>query len=210
MWKFLRIVLWTAGILAVLIGVLRLTAIRWWQLPADDRYFDASVSPTLRGGDWVILWRATAPNFGDLVLCPEPKTNRPVIGRIAGEATDHLKIDGSYLTINNAIVRDEGSCDHFREHNPANGLETQQRCDLEVLGGRTHKRGDAPADDTKTTAEFDVPPGQVFLVSDNRGFPWDSRDFGPVERATCAETVIFRLVSKDGFFDVANRLTLIR
>ena len=56
----------------------------------------------------------------------------------------------------------------------------------------------------------DVPSGHVYLVSDNRQFPWDSREFGPVERTTCAETVFFRLVSKDGFFDVANRLTVIR
>jgi hypothetical protein len=47
-------------------------------------------------------------------------------------------------------------------------------------------------------------------VSDNRQFPWDSREFGAVPRATCTEAVVFRLVSKDGFFDVANRFTLIR
>ena len=59
-------------------------------------------------------------------------------------------------------------------------------------------------------ADAEVPDQQVYLVSDNRQFPWDSREFGPVERSTCVETVIFRLVSKEGFFDVANRFTMIR
>jgi hypothetical protein len=47
------------------------------------------------------------------------------------------------------------------------------------------------------------------LVSDNRLFPFDSRDYGPVERSTCAETVLFRLVGRDGFFDVGRRFTYI-
>ena len=59
-------------------------------------------------------------------------------------------------------------------------------------------------------AELDVPPGHVFLVSDNRQFPWDSREFGPVPRDTCRETVLFRLLSKDGFFDVSSRFSVIR
>ena len=207
--KFLRIAAWTLLIIAALIGLLRLTAIRWWQLPLDDPYFETSVTPTLHGGDWVILWRATAPKYGDLVLCPEPKTNRPVIGRIVGEASDHLKIEGSILTVGNTPIRVESGCDKFHVRDPSNGDEIEQSCALEVVGGRTHQRGNALAEPKPTPAEFDVPNGQVFLVSDNRAIPWDSREFGPVDRDLCVETVVFRLVSKEGFFDVPNRLTLI-
>ena len=63
----------------------------------------------------------------------------------------------------------------------------------------------APSD-----ADADVADRQVYLVSDNRQFPWDSREFGPVERSTCVETVVFRVVSKEGFFDETNRFTMIR
>ncbi|HEY4106972.1 MAG TPA: S26 family signal peptidase, partial [Polyangiaceae bacterium] len=96
--KFLRALFWLVAIVGGLIGILRATAIRWWQLPLNDPYFEASIAPTLRGGDWVLLWRATKPKFGDLVLCPEPKTNRPVIGRVAGESGDHVSILGSSLS----------------------------------------------------------------------------------------------------------------
>ncbi len=212
MWKFLRITLWTSLIIAALIGALRLSAIRWWQLPQNDPYFEASVSPTLHGGDWVILWRASAPKFGDLVLCPEPKTNRPVIGRIIGESNDHLTISGSSITMNNVVLATDGSCDRFRVRDPSNSGEVEQTCSMEAVGGHTHPRGNVAVqtEPKPPDAEFDVPGGQVFLISDNRALPWDSREFGPVDRATCVETVVFRLVSKDGFFDVANRLSLIR
>jgi signal peptidase I len=212
MWKFLRMLLWTSLIVAAIVGVLRYTAIRWWQLPLNDPYFEASIAPTLHGGDWVILWRATAPKFGDLVLCPEPKTSRPVIARIAGEQGDHLKISSTTITINNAPLQVDGTCDTFHAKDPSSGGDVEQACSMEVMGGRTHQRGNTPADIAVKPAdtEIDVPAGQLFLVSDNRALSWDSRDFGPVDRSSCSETVVFRLVSKDGFFDVANRLSLIR
>jgi hypothetical protein len=55
-----------------------------------------------------------------------------------------------------------------------------------------------------------VGAGLVYLVSDNRQFPYDSRDFGLVERATCKEMVFFRLLSAEGWKDVAHRFSLIR
>jgi len=212
MWKFLRILAWTSLILGALVGVLRLTCIRWWQLPptAGDPYFGASVTPTLHGGDWVLLWRATSPTFGELVLCPEPKTNRPVIGRIVAEGGDHLKVEGAGFSVNDRPIETESVCDRFHVHDPDNGSEVEQGCSLEVIGSRTHQRGNAPQEVLKPLeVELDVPHGQVFLLSDNRQFPYDSRQFGGVDRAGCAETVFFRLVSKDGFWDVANRLTVI-
>jgi hypothetical protein len=54
-----------------------------------------------------------------------------------------------------------------------------------------------------------VEAGQVFLVSDNRQLPYDSRDFGLVERATCKEMVFFRLFSAEGLKDVDHRFSLI-
>jgi signal peptidase I len=210
MGKFLRYVFWVSLLGAALVGFLRLTVIRWWQIPVGDPYLEASIAPTLRGGDWVILWRATAPHAGDLALCPEPKTARPVIGRFAGMQGDHVKLVKSSLTVNGQIVDNTGACDSFKTVDPGSTREVSQGCSQEELAEKTHMVGvvrdgyTQPAD-----AELDVPSGQVFLASDNRQFPWDSRDFGTVERSSCTESIVFRLVSKDGFFDVPNRLSLI-
>ncbi|HMJ10312.1 MAG TPA: hypothetical protein VK524_02845, partial [Polyangiaceae bacterium] len=90
--KLVRFLLWTAIVLGVLVALARYTAIRWWRVPANDPYLEASVAPTVRGGDWIILWRLTKPDYGDLVLCPEPEApHRVVIGRIAGESDQKIE-----------------------------------------------------------------------------------------------------------------------
>jgi signal peptidase I len=208
--KFLRLIAWALLVVAVLIGVLRATAIRWWQIPVGDPYFDASIEPTLHGGDWVILWRVTAPSAGDLALCPEPKTSRPVIGRVVGVQGQHVKMIAEALIVDQKPADSESQCDKFTARDPVSGLDVQLGCSNEAVADKTHMAGMVKEGLAKpANADLDVPAGQVFLASDNRQFPWDSRDFGLVERATCSETVVFRLVSKDGFFDVPNRLSLI-
>lgn len=209
--KFLRFSAWTLVMLAALIGLLRLTVIRWWQVPNGDPYLEASLAPTLRGGDWILLWRGSAPVEGNLVLCPEPKApQRPVIGRIIGESNDHILLSAGAVTVNQHPFETESSCDRFSVSDPGSKQLVEQSCRREVVGSRTHLRGERdPELPNPVEQELDVPQGHVFLVSDNRQFPWDSREFGPVPRDTCAETVFFRVVSREGFFDVHHRLTLI-
>lgn len=212
--RILRLLAWAALIVGLLVGVLRLTAIRWWRLPSSDRYLAASVSPTLRGGDLILLWRFTKPKYGDLVMCPEPKhPERVVIGRIAGEQSDSVKISGSQLWVNGRLAATDTNCTErtFEAVNPATGATLTQHCQMEELGGGVHMRGGVEGHSPiplEVTAE--VPPGHVYLVSDNRLFPYDSRDFGPVDVNTCTETVFFRLVSRAGFFDAKNRFTFVR
>ncbi|HEY2407781.1 MAG TPA: signal peptidase I [Polyangiaceae bacterium] len=209
--RFLNAALWAAMVLAVIVGLARLTCLRWWQIPADDPYLDSSISPTLRGGDWILLWRATSPGFGDLALCDEPKSDgRLVIGRIAGTSGDTLKISSETLLLAGQPVPTETDCDRFSERDPHTHVEVDQSCDMEQLGSRLHMRGNTMQQTLKPLdAEIKVPQGQFALVSDNRLFPYDSRDFGPAQTGACRETVVFRLVSKDGFFDVKNRLSFI-
>src|SRR6478735_6849501 len=207
--KFLRIVTWILVIAGVLIGILRLTVIRWWQVPLGDPILEASLTPTLRGGDWLILWRGTEPIQGALVLCPEPKTGRPTIARVMAEGGPRVHV-GEQVLLNGHSFDTEGGCDSFSVKDPTTGQETSQACRREVLGSRPNLRGEIVSSLAKPgEADLEVPSQHFYLLSDNRQFPWDSRDFGPVERSSCVETVVFRLVSKDGFFDVPNRLTLI-
>jgi len=210
--KFLRYVGWTLLIAGIVIGLARLTVIRWWRVPLGDPYLEASLAPTLRGGDWVILWRGSAPSVGSLALCPEPKAaGRYVVARILAGMGDHVKVSSGGVLINDRKFETEAGCDPFKVKDPGSGQEAEQGCRLELIGSRKHPRGELNAAlPPPSDAEVEVTGEHVFLVSDNRQFPFDSRDFGPVERSTCAESVIFRLVSKDGFFDVPNRLTLIR
>jgi len=206
--KMFRFLFWCALVVGGLIGVLRATAIRWWRVPSDDPFLTASTSPSIRAGDLILLWRLTKPGFGDLVLCPEPKRpDRVVIGRLVGESRDDLEVNGGDVVVNGRRQIVESSCatKTFTEHDPETRIEVEQRCNVEDINGG-HFRGEIPPSsvrpaDVKTT----VPDGQVWLVSDNRLYPYDSRDFGPVPRETCRELVFFRLVGAGGFFDTATR-----
>jgi len=213
--QMFRFLFWVALIVGIVIGVLRLTAIRWWRVPQDDPYLTASISPSVRPGDLVLLWRLTKPGFGDLVMCPEPgHPERSTIGRLVGEARDDLEVVGTAITINRKRQTEEGRCKErlFKERAPASGAEVEQTCTMEELGGGLHQRGDVPQQTLTPPAEVKttVPEGMVWLVSDNRLFPYDSRDFGPVPRETCRETVFFRLVGAGDYFDSSARNQYIR
>ncbi|HEY6726114.1 MAG TPA: signal peptidase I [Polyangiaceae bacterium] len=215
----LRALIWVALALALIVAVARAFAIRWWRVPADDPQIEASIAPTLRGGDLVILWRLTEADIGDLVLCPEPARadndgGRIVIGRIIAEAGDDVEVKDGRIFVNKRPLLTESGCQEdstFSVYNPATDLDIEQHCAMERIGSTLHKIGkrsptvSAPPDQ----ATVEVGRGLVWLASDNRLLPYDSRDYGSVSRAECTETVIFRLVSAEGYFDVDARFSII-
>lgn len=212
--KIVRFIVWTAVVVGAIVGLARLTVLRWWRVPMDDPYVEASIAPTLRGGDLVLLWRATGPSFGALVVCPDPEdSSRVVIGRIVGEGGDRVSIDGDRLEINDRSAHTETACSDtvFQLADPTTGSPVEQSCSIEDLGGVGHMRGDAAGDKLgPPPSTREVGPGKLFLLSDNRRYPYDSRNYGSLDAASCKESIFFRLVSKHGFFDVKPRLTYIR
>ncbi|MCA9628278.1 MAG: signal peptidase I [Myxococcales bacterium] len=213
--KFVKFLIWTAIVIGGLIGLARLTAIRWWKVPENDPLLGASITPSLYPGDTILLWRLSEPSYGDLVLCPDPTDpNEVVIGRIVGETGDDIRVQGNDLWVNRSPMRTEMACTErtFKSEDPNTGNAVEQYCDQEDLGGRLHMRGNITAGRSQSSqlvTEQKVGEGKVFLLSDNRLYPFDSRRYGQVDRATCKETVFFRLTGKNGFFDVKRRLTFI-
>ena len=189
-----------------------MTVLRWWQIPHDDVILETSVAPTLQGGDWVLLWRLTEPGLGSLVLCPDPEDpGNVVIGRIAAEEDDTITIDGHSVRINHQLIRTESACDSVYVEDPNTHNQVELHCDVEALGGTTHMRATAVLPRT-VHREFKstVGPARVFLLSDNRVYPFDSRHYGNVLRDTCKESIFFRLWGSDGFGNEQRRFTYIR
>jgi len=207
-----RWLLWSLITFGLIVVFMRLTALRWWTVPADDPYLDASVTPSLRGGDLVLLWRLTPPPLGALVVCPEPKhPERVVIARMFGEDRNRVKVEGTHVFVNERVQPKERDCtdDHFKVTPPGGG-EVEQSCSIEVASGVGHERGDIDNAADLPVYETELKIGEVALVSDNRRYPYDSRDFGPVPRDTCKETVFFRLFGAGGFFDASRRFQYVR
>lgn len=210
---FGRLLLWVVIGFSTIVVLLRLTAIRWWKVPENDPWLVASVAPALRAGDWVLLFRLSPPSLGALALCPEPKhPERVVIGRLVGKEGDHVTVNGTFIEVNGKRLPSEGGCanSRFSVKAPRGGNEVELRCSTEVVSGSVHERGEAEALAELPVFEAKVGAGEVVLVSDNRRFPYDSRDFGLVDRSTCKETVFFRLFGREGFFDPPTRFTYIR
>src|SRR5262249_10565349 len=114
--------------------------------------------------------------------------------------------------VNEKVLPNEGTCadDRFKVIPPGGGAEVEQRCSMEVASGLAHARGEAEATAELPNVDLELKTGEVALVSDNRRYPYDSRDYGPVDRSSCTETVFFRLVGKNGFFDASQRFQYIR
>lgn len=215
--KIYRITGWTVLVVVALVVISRVVALRWWQLPsqAADPELAASLAPSLEGGDWVLLWRLTRPGKGDLVICPDPDDgSNIVIGRIVGETGDSISIDGQAVLLNGSKPPIEYNCTEqaFSLTDPDTTQEVKIFCDMEEIGEKLHMRGHNGLLKAHKARRFEkvVEPGKVFLLSDNRVHPFDSRHFGTVDRQSCSETVFFRLVSARGFFDHARRLSYIR
>lgn len=216
LYSLTRFLVWLLLLVGGCVLVLRLTVIRWIRLPSaeSDPVFAASVEPSLRGGDLILAYRMGQPKFGDLVLCAEPGApERFIIGRIFGEAGDKVRIVNGEPVVNGKNFVLERSCDPsvVTYPHPDTGAEVKQQCHVEAMAGGFHKVGVVQGHKVfPEDREYNVPEDRWLLLSDNRLFPYDSRDFGYVEATACKERVFARLVGKAGWGDVERRLNYIQ
>ena len=210
-----KALLWIALTFGAIIGVLRVTVINFWTIPADDPLLSASLAPTLDGGDVVVVWTQGHPGFGDVTRCRDPESpERWVIGRVFGEAGDKVTIDGASVSVNNKRTFSPHGCDKILVNDPTSGAPVELFCDIVELGGTTFQRARAQGDKTRSRAggrsAHDVAQGQLFLVSDNMYFHSDSRDYGALDIPSCPDHIVFRLWSAKGWSDSTRRLSVIR
>jgi signal peptidase I len=211
-----RFLLWAGLLIGAVVGLARLVAVRWIRLPEDDPVLTASVQPSLGAGDLILLQRFAPAEFGDLVLCPEPGyPERYVIGRVIGLPKDRVEVKDGRIGVNGKAFPFERPCHPptVTYPNPNDASEeVEQACFYEALASqRVHKTGSLSRHRTRPEdRHFDVPDEHFFLISDNRLFPYDSRDYDVVPIDSCKETVILRLVGKDGWSDPERRMNFIQ
>jgi signal peptidase I len=210
--KFLRGLLWVAGVLSLIAILLRLTVLDVWRIP-DDPIVASSLAPSLREGDLVVLLTRGTPGFGDLVRCTDPEdAQRFVVGRIGGVAGDRVELDGRNLTVNGKAYVAGTACTKrvVSVTHPSTGAEVELVCDTIELAGGFHMRGSSATPSRSAKSSHDVGAGMVFLVSDNREHHDDSRDFGALPLSSCTARVVYRLVGKGGWSDDETRLQYVQ
>lgn len=211
--KFLRNLFWTVLILGAIAGVARLTIIDVWKLPEDAANIGISVEPTLSEGDLVLMLTRGTPGFGDLVRCIDPEdTSTFVVGRVAGVPGDTVVAHGRSLTVNGKRYESENVCPQGSSTvvHPVSGEKVTLICDQVEMGGRVHDRGSSEKREIATPTQVTVGQGMLFLLSDDRSYPYDSRRFGQVPITACKSRIFFRLWGKGGWADGSHRLSYIR
>ena len=209
--KFIRGVLWIAGFLAVVGLVARVLFVTVWVIP-DEPLFAASVEPSLSGGDVVLVLTRGSPGFGQLVRCTDPEDPaRFVVGRIAGLSSDTVEVDGDVI-VNGKGYPSQQMCleNPVVITHPRTGGDTKLTCSQVQMGGGWHMRGVAQNPGISNRTPTLVGADQVFIVSDDRTFHDDSRDFGTLPAASCHQQIFFRLWGKGGWSDDKRRMSYIR
>lgn len=209
--KLARFLGWTAVTLVALGGLARLTLVDVWKVPEDN--YGISTEPSLTAGDTILVLTRGTPGFGELVRCTDPEdATQFVVGRIAGIGGDTVEVDGRELKVDNKFYRGEMVCpiENAMIIHPVSGEKIKLACDQVQMGGRLHYRGYSTKNEIRTPTKATVGMGMTFLLSDNRSFHHDSRDFGLVPIETCKARIFFRLWGKDGWANDKTRLTYIR
>ena len=205
--KYLRFLMWVGGFFLLIGVILRFTLVEEWRIP-DDLVLGASLAPSLNDGDTVLMQTTGELGFGDLVRCLDPDDpSEYVVGRVVGTSGDVVEVKRGILWLNNQRYHSISSCpegDYWVTH-PNTGAEVEINCDKVELAGGWHFVGTVPKSQT-SDSRHEVSAGHFFLLSDNREFHDDSRDFGPVPVDTCDARIFFRLWSREGWSDEAQRM----
>lgn len=179
-----------------------------WTIPVDDPLLTASLAPTLRGGDTLVVMRDNGVERGQLVRCKDPQSpERFVVARAIARTGEVVEIHGESVTVDRRRMPSPRGCDRVKVFDPIHNEEVDLDCAVEEFAGKdfqvvhTHAFPEPP---TISTVDF----GKWFLISDDRHIHLDSRDYGAVDPTTC-QHIALRLVGPAGIGDSDTRFTFV-
>ena len=205
-----KIVVGALATAAVIVLLLYAFVFDVWTVPTDDPVLAASIEPTLRAGDVVLVLRSGTPSRGDLIRCDDPQApGRYVVARAIGSPGDNIEISGETVSIDGHHTPSLRACDDptHTVFDPNANDTVELACTVEDYGdfGFSALRS---ADHPEPPLKARVSSGKWFLVSDNRHIHVDSRDYGQMQVGGCRH-VVFRLMGSGGFSDDKHRFSII-
>jgi signal peptidase I len=156
------------------------------------RIIGPSMEPTVNNGDALLVDRLgprlQAPARGDVVVVAEPN-GVAVVKRVIGVPGDAVEIDGAHVgpgggSPHPAVMIQPGA------HGPWHRLDEPY-----VAAGWVRAEFCCAADGRAVTSiptPLTLPPGEFFLLGDNRVVSIDSRDFGLVPRERILARAVVR------------------
>jgi|HubBroStandDraft_2_1064218.scaffolds.fasta_scaffold21223_2 signal peptidase I len=196
-----RFTLWAVGMVGIVLLLLYRFALDVWTVPADDPLLAASIAPTLDPGDVVVLTRHPAVAHGNLMRCPDPQApGRFVVARAIAQGGETVSFASEVPLVDGQHTPSPRACEpqSVVVRAPGSDQDVQLACSVEEFGEMDFSvlsSGNFPRASTTTPRMVD--PGTWFLVSDNRHFPLDSRDYGAIDPARC-QHVVARIKGREG------------
>ncbi len=210
--RALNFTAWTIAILAVIGGLGRAFLFETWKVP-DDPVLAASLAPTLRAGDFILVLTVGDIKWGDLVRCSDPDENsRWVVGRVIGMPGDDVEVKAGALRVNGMNYNATEACSvpKMEIAHPDTGAPVEIVCSRVEVGNNWHYKGSSQRHVASNDVHVSTSTNHYYLLSDNRDFHDDSRDFGDIATELCTGRPFFRLWGPDGWMNSEDRLTVIR
>ncbi|HKA87696.1 MAG TPA: signal peptidase I [Haliangiales bacterium] len=152
--------------------------------------------PTLEIGDHIFVakWR-TSPARGEVIVFIWPVDPRKdFVKRVVALAGDRVAVRGGTLFVNGtAATAGEGTpCSYWDyTEDTARWHPERATCVPEMLDGKRYTVAHVGPLDRGDMAEVLVPPGNVFVLGDNRTNSQDSRYWGPLPAGNIKGTLMF-------------------
>ena len=179
-------------ILAVILFSIRSSLADWNDVPSG------SMRPTIIEGDriWVnklaydlkvpfTTWHIAEwgdPQRGDITVFFSPHDGKRLVKRVIGLPGDTVELRNNQLILNGAPVEYQPIAEEMLRDIPESQRAGRVFAD-EKLPGLTHAVGGFPAAPApRTFGPTVVPPGEYFMMGDNRDDSFDSRFYGTVKR----------------------------
>ena len=184
--KVLRVLLWCLVIVVAIVVGLYLAVFDVWMVP-NGTALATSLAPTLAGGNIVLVARKGSLEGERLVRCAHPtEPGSFVAARAYGYPGSKVAVEAELVLVDGKRWTPRESCT----------APKPLTCASEFGEGDGERYFWRDPLKPKPDVQAVVQPNKLFIVSDQRHDHFDSRDYGPVDLASC-KPIVWRLWGTD-------------
>jgi len=154
-------------------------------LPRTFKMNSQNMLPTILNSEWLYVFPVNEIKRGDIIIFNVPKKNKgTIVSRVVAVPGDTLEIKDKVLYLNNKMIPYHSTncelCDRISQHR-----DNSYKFEFFKTKIGNHQiiyQNDIGNIYLKTHKKITIPKRKYFILGDNRGFSWDSRFFGLLDK----------------------------